>query len=51
MRARLEASRADIFVIATNDFSATLAEHDGFHPTGELVVARNVVLRGMLRPV
>ncbi len=51
VRARTVASRVDVFVIATNDFSATLAEHDGFRPTGELVVAQHVVLRGMLRAV
>ncbi|MFI6211999.1 hypothetical protein ACIBCD_08375 [Nocardia brasiliensis] len=51
VRARTVASRVDVFVIATNDFSATLAEHDGLRPTGELVVAQHVVLRGMLRAV
>lgn len=51
VRARIEASAVDVFTIATNDFSATLAEHDGFRATGELAVTPDTVLRGMLLSV
>ncbi|MFI6043972.1 hypothetical protein ACIA8C_20245 [Nocardia sp. NPDC051321] len=51
VKARIDASDTDIFVIATNETSVILAEHGGFRSTGELVIGRDTVLTGMLRTV
>lgn len=51
VRARIDRSDVDIFLIATNETSVVLAEYGGFRPTSELVVNRDTVLKGMLRTV
>ncbi|MFC9435196.1 hypothetical protein [Nocardia sp. NPDC057030] len=51
VRARIDASDADVFLIATNETSVVLAEHGGFRPTSEVVIDRHTVLTGMLRTV
>lgn len=50
VRARIDSSEIDVFVVATNPTSAAMAEHAGFRTTRELVLNNGATLRGMLRP-
>lgn len=50
VRARIDRSDVDVFVVATNPVSAAMAEHGGFRMTRELVLGNGARLRGMVRP-